>query len=217
MNTIKPYLAFIALVMLCHTVDAQTFRGESFNPIKGSFNWDGGRFKNQLTYPYQFKANADTGSVAFFNNKFYGKRVVNGVEAWVPFVDSTSAVTSEANDKYQYANNTDVTVQDTSTVLILNEDADNTANRNVTLKSAATFAGKTLKILNYNGGDYFNVLTSGIIGNDGVVFSVLKNQATYNLVSDGNTWRVLSVTENIEPGSGGGGGGNSSGAIVTWD
>ncbi|MBX3253910.1 MAG: right-handed parallel beta-helix repeat-containing protein [Chitinophagaceae bacterium] len=88
MKFTKPYLTLIALAFVC-TSQAQIIRGQYWNPIRGLFQWDNGRFKDQLTSPFRLLDNADTGSIGFYKNRFYGKKIIDGSEIWVPFLDST--------------------------------------------------------------------------------------------------------------------------------
>ncbi len=86
----KQTLSIIA-TLLCLQVSAQQFPDRYYTPIKSPFAWDWGRFQKGLVLPGDMTSAADTGSLVFKNNKFYGRKIVGGVVTWVPFADSTSA------------------------------------------------------------------------------------------------------------------------------
>ncbi|MGN6436881.1 MAG: hypothetical protein ACTHMM_10125 [Agriterribacter sp.] len=138
----------------------------------------------------------------------------NGTK-WV-YLDSLGSSTSIApKTVFQYSDNINVTVVDTTTDLVLNQTTPNSGSRVVTLKSPSLPDYTDLRIYNYNNTVNLYTLSSNIIDFDGTFITTLENQTVYYLKSDNSYWRVVSKTKLIT--NEGGTGGSSGVDLINLD
>ncbi len=190
MKNPKPYLLIIFLAMLCTSASAQLINGRFYRFLQGPQAYDYGRFKTELVPPYQLSAEADTGSIAFNNNKWYGKKTDS---TWVEIGSGVDPVlqtfTSVTTDSY--------TIPDSVNSVIVDYSGDATVN----LPTALSSDKREITIRNAGSGTvYFNY---AVKYSTTLSSAVLATGKSIKIKSDGADWNV--IQDNSSTSSGGGG------------
>lgn len=136
MKNPKPYLFFIFLLVLCTSASAQIINGRFYRFLQGPQAYDYGRFKTELVPPYILSSSADTGSMAFNDNKWYGKKR-NGT--WVELGSSSFTIGSTfivTTSSYTIADSVSTVIIDAaSDVDVYLPDPEDYDKREITIKN----------------------------------------------------------------------------------
>lgn len=183
----KPFLFWTFLIIYSVSAQAQVINGRYWNPIRDYFAWDFGRFNFQLTAP-NLKNSTDSGSIAFKDNKFWGRNDTG----WVSLSDiSTPSLGSTHIDTTG-----SYTIPDSVNNVILQY----AGGTSITLPDPAAYDKREITIRNVSGnGATFNYELVYSAGNSS---DELATGKWVRIKSDGTDWRVTQ-----ESGSEGGGGG----------